>query len=227
MSQDYNDNAYQVDHVGTTDLQVIENNLACLKSLFSGAGVPSNIVAGMPWFDTAQKLLKIRNDDDSDWWGIMHGDTDQKIWIYRNAAMDGWAIDAAVTDKVLALKGGSDAYNANGGTSAGTWTQNNHTHDIGDHTHTVPAHVHPLGKSSYPGRSTPSGNIVTGSSSPTDFLQNDIGSGAVTVYRVTSQSTSSGAGETGTAVPADTSESATVNTWRPAAAIGTLQYLDI
>jgi len=56
MSQNWADNVYQSDHEGATDLQNMENNFACLKSMFSGASAPSNPVAGMPWFDTAQKV---------------------------------------------------------------------------------------------------------------------------------------------------------------------------
>jgi microcystin-dependent protein len=48
------------------------------------------------------------------------------------------AIDSAVTDCVTALKGGSNAYNANGGMLAGTWTQPGYTLTTAD----IPAHTH-------------------------------------------------------------------------------------
>ena len=50
------------------------------------------------------------------------------IWVYRNTAMTGWAIDATFADRVLAFKGGTAAYNVTGGSVAGTWTQPNHDH---------------------------------------------------------------------------------------------------
>lgn len=77
-----------------------------------------------------------------------------KAWFYQNTAPTGWTLDATPADAVLAVKGGSNAYNASGGTQAGTWTQPNHTHTGPSHTHTtgdvtltaaqsgLPAHVH-------------------------------------------------------------------------------------
>jgi len=44
----------------------------------------------------------------------------RKLWLYENTAPTGWTI-VSVTDKVLAVKGGSGDYNINGGnTSSGT-----------------------------------------------------------------------------------------------------------
>jgi len=71
-----------------------------------------------------------------------------KVWFYADSAPDGWTIDATVADALLALKGGSQAYNVDGGNLAGTWTQPGHTlteaeiptHDHGEagaHTHTI------------------------------------------------------------------------------------------
>jgi hypothetical protein len=39
--------------------------------------------------------------------------TGRKLWLYENTAPTGWTI-ASVTDGVIAVKGGSDAYNVNG-----------------------------------------------------------------------------------------------------------------
>ncbi len=65
--------------------------------------------------------------------------TGRKVYLYENTAPTGWSI-TAVTDKVLAVKGGADAYNISGGTAGGTWTQPNHTHtytDVVNHTHNI------------------------------------------------------------------------------------------
>ena len=63
-----------------------------------------------------------------------------KIWIYQNVAWTGWTI-VAVTDAVLAVKGGSQAYNVTGGQVVGTWTQPDHTLATSE----IPAHTHQLG----------------------------------------------------------------------------------
>jgi hypothetical protein len=54
-----------------------------------------------------------------------------KMWFYQNTAPTGWTVDSTPADALLAVKGGTAAYNANGGTQAGTWTQTGHTHAAG------------------------------------------------------------------------------------------------
>ncbi len=127
MSQTWTDNSYELGHVGQTDLANMEANLMTLKSMFSGAAAPGSVAACHPWFDTTQHVLKVRNDTNTSWVGLMHGDTSQKIWIYRNTAMSGWTVDASITDRVIAIKGGSQAYNVNGGNTAGSWSYS-HNH---------------------------------------------------------------------------------------------------
>ena len=73
--------------------------------------------------------------------------TGRKLYLYENVAPTGWTI-LAVTDKVLAVKGGSDAYNVSGGNTAGSFTITEaqmpaHAHggvtgSGGIHSHTVP-----------------------------------------------------------------------------------------
>lgn len=50
-----------------------------------------------------------------------------KMYFYQNVAPSGWTIDATCADALLAVKGGSQAYNVDGGNQAGTWTQPDHT----------------------------------------------------------------------------------------------------
>lgn len=45
----------------------IPNALAAVRSSFSGTTEPSDTTPGMLWFDTSEKLLKIRNDADDAW----------------------------------------------------------------------------------------------------------------------------------------------------------------
>ena len=42
---------------------------------------------------------------------------------------------ASIADRVIAVKGGSNAFNVVGGNQAGTWTQPNHTHSGPSHNH--------------------------------------------------------------------------------------------
>lgn len=214
MSQTYTADCFAGAHEAQTDLQNMENNFAALKSSFSGAGAPSNTVAGMPWFDTTKKVLKYRNTADAAWYGLMHGDTSQKIWVYRNAAMDGWAVDSGVSDTILALKGGS-TYTA-GAATAGSWTvsglyDTGHAHTPG--TFAAPNHTH-SGTSSIPSATT----IVNGEGGTavaSDSHTHTLTTGNPTATAITGISSS------GYAIIA--SDSA----WRPSAAVGTLQYLDI
>lgn len=201
MSQDYIDDCFATDHVVQTDQQNIENNFAALKSAFSGVDSPPNTVAGMSWFDTTKKLKKLRNDANNAWLGVLVGTAALKLWLYLNAAQDGWAVDAGVADKVLAIKGGSNAYNVNGGQSAGTWTQLNHTHP-------GPSHTHLVRKTGWSQTTAQvSGTLKVSQNYSDDIAGADKATGA-------GGTETTGAGASG---PAQ----------RPAASVGTLQYPDI
>ena len=275
MSQLWTNDSFAAGHVGQTDLTNMEKNFICLRTLFSGAAQPASMAACHPWFDTTKHVLKVRSDDDSAWYGLMHGDTSQKIWVYRNTAMTGWAVDAGVSDKVLALKGG--ATYTTGATSAGTWTQPNHVHTGPNHDHTSTAHTHAVGSYRGPSHTHGAGTLVGPShnhflldygghiasrdpahqvarqtSGPdvgrlgviggagiigynqVQYITNAGGIGAVTgntaadgTSAITGDSASTTPGPTGAGGIGATSANATVITYRPAAAVGTLQYLDL
>jgi len=140
MAQNYNIECFDsTAGEGIIELQLMENNFECLRTVFSGTTEPSESGAGQLWFDngTGKELLKIR-DYNNDWIGIMTGDITHKIWVYSNSAGDGWIISTSVTDCVVSIKGGSYDYNKSGGQSGGVWTQPLHplTQDE------IPAHVH-------------------------------------------------------------------------------------
>ena len=59
----------------------------------------------------------------------------RRMWLYEDAAPTGWTHMASVADRVIAVKGGSNAFNVVGGNQAGTWTQPNHTHSGPSHNH--------------------------------------------------------------------------------------------
>jgi len=80
----------------------------------------------------------------------------RSIYLYENTAPTGWTI-VAVTDKVLAVKGGSEAYNATGGTTAGTFSIS---------TANMPAHTHSYGAPPYyPGRTAAVATLCYGGGS--------------------------------------------------------------
>jgi hypothetical protein len=74
-AQTFTDDCYDSTHTATTDLQAFEDNFAALKSTFSGATEPANIVAGMWWYDTTANILKIRNEANNAW---------QSVWDFAN-----------------------------------------------------------------------------------------------------------------------------------------------
>ncbi len=241
MSQNWKSDTYASSNAGVTDLQSIENNFQCIKSSFSGATEPvivSTYEAGTLWFDTTEKILKVRNAANDGWLGIMAGAADYKMWVYINAAGDGWTIDATVVDRVLSVKGGTQAYNTTGGSGAGTWTQPNHTHTFtsdlaGDHIHQVRKYNAGNSGQIYDVdgilRNIAWSNI--GTSSYTYDIETDRSydppGGDPIVYR-RSDNKSWYSEETGEHDHGGTNDdAATAATYRPLAAVGTLQYPNI
>ena len=219
MAQTYTTNCYTPAEVVDTDMTSVENNFAALKSSFSGAAGPGNTVAGMLFFDTTQKLLKNRNVGDTAWVGLMHGDVLQKIFVYRDTAgvMDGWAVDgASATDRVIVVKGGA-TYVA-GGANAGSWTLPDYTlleANLPDHTHTVNnagAHTHSV-------QTWGSGASGTG------VMRTEQRLDAQNVANAAVSDGDHGHGETA-GTGGDTAHNHGA-TYRPAAAVTTMQYLDI
>ena len=230
MSQTYTANCYQSDHVAVTDMANIEANFATLRSSNSGAAAPSNTEAGLQWWDTVNNRLKIRDDANATWLGVLQGDASFKIWVYRNDTCDGWTIDATVTDRVLALKGAGGLYNANGGTNAGeTWA------NLKAHTHTGPSHSHSHNHKIYDwtdndtaGKYYTSGGVATsipnspgwGAKQHLAIIQANISGMTVAGadWYSAIDATAAGTGATGAQSTADV---------RPQAALGTLQYPDL
>ncbi len=230
MAQNWTDDVYAAGHVAATDLQNMENNFACLKSCFSGADAPSGQVAGMLWFDTDNYVTKQRNAGDSAWVGLMHGDSSQKIWIYRNAAMDGWVV-TTTGDYVLAAKGG--ATYTTGAAAAGTWTQPTHTHTYA-HTHTIPAHTHKWYENNAAGSNDQTydtdgvvTNLTAGNAKTLDRVHIALGASAGGVPVADSWTEAEAAATTNSQNTSTTVAGGTVATWRPAAYVNTLQALDV
>jgi hypothetical protein len=206
MTQTFTEDCFAAGHVGLTDLQNMENNFMALKTLFSGSSAPSNSTGGMPWFDTSKKILKLRNSTNGAWLGVHYSSTESRWWVYANTAGDGWIIDSSVSDRVLAIKGGTQAYNSAGGTGAGTWTIAGITasNNTANHYHDIP-HAHTLGT-----------DYAIAWSWSTEATQLAVGI-----------SVNSFVGNSSYNSQAHNHPISQDATWRPLASIGTLQYLDL
>jgi len=103
-SQTWTDNTYQSDHTAATDLQAIENNFAALKTNFSGTSAPSGPSGLMWWADTANNLLKLRDEANNAWLEIYDFGNDRvgtgKV---KTDSLD----SGAVTDVKVTSVGGS------------------------------------------------------------------------------------------------------------------------
>jgi hypothetical protein len=165
-----------------------------------------------------------------------------KMVFYQNSAPSSWTIDATVADAVIAIKGGSNAYNVNGGQLAGTWTQANHTHSFSDsvsfsHSHAV-THNHQWTDygsfGSYTERTWESNGTTYQSLQNTYKSQNAIvvhvkdGDGYSTnkdKYTKNYSGSTSSAAAAGT-VSGTTGGSSTASSWRPYAAISIVATKD-
>lgn len=209
MSQDWTTNLYTTATEADTTLTNMELMFATLKSAFSGATAPASQVPGQIWYDTTKKACKQRNQGDTAWVGLMHGDTSQKIWVYRNAAMDGWAIDSSVTDRVLALKGGTTY--TTGAATAGSWTISGLS---ASHNHQW--YVNNADASNHETYDSGGTEVSVGVTAENPNSRWSITPGQGTGARWNMDAYTSNAG----AAVSDA-------TWRAAAAVGTLQYLDL
>ena len=156
---------------------------------------------------------------------FMMGDSNTIAWFYLNAAPPGWKVTATGADTVLGVSGGANAYNANGGTAGGTWTQPNHTHTGPSHTHTGPSHTHNL-----QGTGVALENINKGVEVCIDTdntIWTNGGAGTYDLLKYLSHiPVAGGTGASGAEGTGATGNGATAATWRPTASIGKLFVLD-
>lgn len=222
MAQTFTDDCYAGGHAGKTDLQNIETNFAAVKSSFAGTSAPSNIVGGMPWHDSTAR--KVRNYANTAWLISLLGDAQQKMWVYRNNTCEGWLVSAEVSDRVLAVKGGGTSYNVSGGAAAGTWTISGIS--IAAHVHSMTAHVHKVYDETTGQFYNSSGTLGQRLSNGNDFYglastgSHVVGGLADDIY---TDDAFVSAVNTGSTIPTASHNAA----WRPAAAVGTLQYPDL
>ena len=135
MSHTFVDDTYAPGHIAGTDIENITNNFNILRETFAATTSPVNAVAGMLWSDTDNYLLKIRDQANANWLGAMMGNASTtKIGIYNNSTDDGWVDGTgALGDRIFAIKGGS-VYTT-GGANAGTWTISDIATDSGTGSH--------------------------------------------------------------------------------------------
>ena len=143
---------------------------------------------------------------------IMLGNSSTIAWFYLNAAPPGWKVTTTGADTVLSVAGGAAAYNAAGGTSAGSFAVL--TANIESHNHTI-THTH-------------AGSIAVPDSVSTGLRATIIDAGT----RVNCQDISNGSGDssygaTGGSSPGDTGFAGGADgLFRPTASIGKLFQLD-
>lgn len=140
----WRDDCFDINHKPEDDLRQFMINFHILKTMFSGDSEPSTTSQGTPWFDTGTQILKIRHRDG--WAGVMAADMNHKIWVYRNDAPPGWEIDPSVVDAVCAFRSNNenDAYFVRKDSPAtktgGTWQQPEHVLIVQE----LPRHEHAI-----------------------------------------------------------------------------------
>jgi len=143
MASQYNDNCYSADHEVAIDLTWMMYNFAALKSSFSGSVPPSygNIAPGQLFMNTATGYsFQIRNQANSLWraiptFGIDGSGKMEELWIYSNAALEGWNVDSSYQDCCIAVYGGS--YGA-ARQYSGSFVIPGHALSVGE----IPSHYH-------------------------------------------------------------------------------------
>lgn len=148
---------------------------------------------------------------------IMCGNSSTIAWFYLNTAPPGWKVLSTGADSVLAISGGSAAYNVDGGNggSGDTWTQPNHTHTGPSHNHKwYDRNATPTTHQSYDS----GGSSVDFTIESTDSTGMTATSGTGSRLTKDFYTENEGTGNTG--------NGATANTWRPLASVGKLFQLD-
>ena len=134
MAQNYDYN-FDLNNNAQDDLRDIERTFDTLRTNFSGVASPGDTTGGQFWFGgvgaTGENRLLLRNALNTGWFGVMLGDQYQRMWVYRLAAqptMDGWIVDASVSDAVAGIKGGT-VYDTTG-VVRGSWVSTAHQHGM-------------------------------------------------------------------------------------------------
>ena len=143
-------------------------------------------------------------------------ETGRRLWLYEDAEPTGWELVASVADRVLAVKGGSNAFNVVGGNQAGTWTQPSHTHTGVSHVHKWYDHKGGYLHDYTYNASGVAGPITLSNTNAYRHIDISISSSSSTLND--SYTSAAGTGATGS--------SGTASTWRPYGAVGIIVEKD-
>jgi hypothetical protein len=93
--------------------------------------------------DTDITNLQARDTADEQ---VLYAPSGLTLYIYNPAGEipTGWSAKSGPADCLLAIKGGSAAYNVAGENLRGSWTPTGHVHTGPSHVHTGPSHVHTM-----------------------------------------------------------------------------------
>jgi len=184
-------------------------------------GTPDTGEAKIGLLEINSVLQAVIKNPDADELRLIMLPSGTKMYFYENTAPLGWTIDSSCADALLAVKGGSNAYKADGGNQAGTWTQPNHTHTGPSHTHTGPEHYHEFDSVSTGSNVIKTGDRIGWATAVVDEIYQMTTTGGTAVGKyLKSQTASAGTGDTGAGGTGATSANATANTWRPLAQVG-------
>jgi len=75
----------------------------------------------------AQDTASLYYGTNTQWMPLAGFGSGTRIWFHQNTAPTGWSIVAGLGDRLLAVKGGTQAYNVAGGSYGGTWARPSHT----------------------------------------------------------------------------------------------------
>ena len=105
MAQEFVDNVFDSTFEVQTTMANVEKNFAALKSSFSGAGAPSNPIAGMWWFDTTANILKLRNEANNAWQSVWNFANNKPVIANLSGEITGAMISAAIKDPAAGTYG--------------------------------------------------------------------------------------------------------------------------
>jgi hypothetical protein len=204
----FNSNPYSYSGVAAdTCMDNLEDNDNELRCHESGSSAPSSPANGMIWNHSTKGLHHRSNS--STWQKVLTGTANFKIWVYRNTADEGWVVSSSVTNRVLALRGTN--YGSTGGTT--------YAGGGGSHVHQIYKNGgYNAADSMY--NSSGSETALTNSAMYETKDNNPVSARFIRLGTVTT-------GDVTGLDNAYTKARTITSAYRPAAAVGTLQYPDI
>jgi len=216
MADQWNDNIPAMGDQISADIPDIEENMGHMRSSFerifetwsltTGGNATSKFDSAVGFYDGTYNYEFPTNGVGADS-VIMLGDSDTVVWMYLNTAPPGWKALATGADTVLAVAGGTEDYNVDGGNpdSSATWT--------------IAGHLHQWYK--YNGDDTDAQSYDSNGDAEY-FSKVATTAGSVRLVEITDTTGKSGLNHDAYT----TSASASDDAWRPSASVGKLFQLD-